>query len=218
MWLRLTRIGIKVILSTYLAQPVVQILMEIKVIEETVEALKDYGRVSIAFRVETRFRVDEIDNGLGGFRLIEERVDPPYVKDYDGDKGEGPTRWRNQWDIDHWGVLSVFHGNQRVGGAVVAYDTKDVLMLEGRKDLAALWDIRVHPDFRGKGIGAKLFQRAVDWAKSRNCRDFKVETQNINVPACRFYAKRGCKLGAINRYAYPNHINEVELIWRMSIG
>jgi len=192
--------------------------MEIKVIEETVEALKDYGQVSIAFRVETRFRVDEIDNGLGGFRLVEERVHPPYVKDYDGDKGEGPTRWRNQWNIDHWGVLSAFYGNQRVGGAVVAYDTKNVFILEGRKDLAALWDIRVHPDFRGKGIGAKLFQRAVDWAKSRNCQDFKVATQNINVPACRFYAKGGCKLGAINRYAYSNHINEVELIWRMSIG
>ena len=55
--------------------------MEIKVIEETVEALKDYGRVSIAFRVETQFRVDEIDNGFGGFRLVEERVHLPYVKD-----------------------------------------------------------------------------------------------------------------------------------------
>ena len=192
--------------------------MEIKVIEETVEALKDYGRVSIAFRVETQFRGDEIDNGFGGFRLVEERVHLPYVKDYDCDKGEGPTRWRNQWNIDHWGVLSAFNGNQRVGGAVVAYDTEGVFMLEGRKDLAVLWDMRVHPDFRGKGIGAKLFQRAVNWAKSRNCRNFKVETQNINVPACRFYATCGCKLGAINRYAYPNHINEVQLIWHMSIG
>ena len=192
--------------------------MEIKVVEETVEALKDYSRVSIAFQVETRFRVDEIDNGLGGFRLVEENVHPPYVKDYDCEKGEGPTRWRNRWNIDHWGVLSAFYENQRVGGAVVAYDTKNVFMLEARKDLAVLWDIRVHPNFRGKGIGAQLFKRAVSWAKSRNCCDLKIETQNINVPACRFYAKRGCKLGAINRYAYPNHINEVELIWRMSIG
>ncbi len=40
-----------------------------------------------------------------------------------------------------------------------------------------------------------------------------VETQNINVPACLFYAKHGFYLGAINRYAYAELPDEVELIW-----
>ncbi|MBI1928885.1 GNAT family N-acetyltransferase [Candidatus Poribacteria bacterium] len=191
--------------------------MAIKILEETVDALKDYGQVSIAFRVDTRFRVEPVDHGLGGFLLVEEKVEPPYVKDYDSDKGEGPTRWRKRWNIEHWGVLSAFDGDWRVGGVVVAYDTEGVFMLEGRKDLAVVWDIRIHPDYRGCGIGSQLFERAVNWARARRCRHLKVETQNINVPACRFYAKQGCELRAIDRYAYPDYPDEVQLIWYMSI-
>jgi hypothetical protein len=41
----------------------------------------------------------------------------------------------------------------------------------------------------------------------------KAETQNINVPACRLYAKHGFVLGVINRYAYAALPDEVELIW-----
>jgi hypothetical protein len=72
--------------------------MAIKILEETIDALEDYSRVPIAFLVERRFRVESVDKGLGGFLLVEEKVHPPYVKDYDSDKGEGPTRWRKQWN------------------------------------------------------------------------------------------------------------------------
>ena len=41
----------------------------------------------------------------------------------------------------------------------------------------------------------------------------KAETQNINVPACRLYAKHGFALGAINRHAYTELPDEVELVW-----
>jgi hypothetical protein len=40
-----------------------------------------------------------------------------------------------------------------------------------------------------------------------------VETQNINVPACRFYARMRCTLGAIHRYAYPDLPGEAQLLW-----
>ena len=187
--------------------------MEITLVEETTDALKEYGRVPIAFRVESRLRLDPVGNGLGGLLLAEEEVQPPYLKDYDSERGEVPARWREQWDIAHWGVLSAFGGGRRVGCTVIAYDTEQVRGLEGRKDLAALWDIRVDPGFRRQGIGSKLFERAVEWARSRGCRWFKVETQNINVPACRFYAKQGCMLGAIHRYAYPDRPEEAQLVW-----
>ncbi|MFZ4395340.1 MAG: GNAT family N-acetyltransferase [Kiritimatiellia bacterium] len=50
-------------------------------------------------------------------------------------------------------------------------------------------------------------------SRRRKCRRLKVETQNINVPACRFYTKHGFTLGAINRYAYTEFPDEIELIW-----
>ena len=58
----------------------------------------------------------------------------------------------------------------------------------------------VRPDHRRRGVASKLFGAAVEWARERGCKQFKVETQNINVGACRFYQKQGCKLGAINLY------------------
>ncbi len=190
--------------------------MAIDIVEESAEALKDYSRISIAFLVESRLRLEIIRNGLGGFNLIEEKVAHPYGKDYD--HFEPPISWPQKWDISKWGILSAFDGKTRVGGAAIAYDTQNVFMLEERKDLAALWDIRIQPDFRGREIGTKLFQHAVDWARARNCRYLKIETQNINVPACRFYAKQGCVLGSINRFAYPDLPDEVQLIWYKGIG
>ena len=192
--------------------------MQVRIVEESIDVLADYSRVSIAFQVEKRFRVDPMDDGLGGLLLREEKVEPSYLKDYDIPPGEGPVRWTKRWDISHWGILSAYDRNARVGGAVIAHDTEGVDMLEGSKDIAALWDIRVQPSYRGQGVGMKLFQRAVDWAGDRGCRLLKVETQNINVSACRFYLRQGCELGAINRFAYHELPQEVQLIWYRRLG
>ena len=68
-------------------------------------------------------------------------------------------------------------------------------MLDRRADLLVLWDIRVNPDCRGQGVGSALFQQAEAWGRAHGCRQLKVETQNINVNACRFYRAMGCELG-----------------------
>jgi GNAT superfamily N-acetyltransferase len=86
-------------------------------------------------------------------------------------------------------------------------------MLEGRRDLAVLWDIRVLSDARGGGIGSALFGAAEKWAESRGYRQLKVETQNINAPGCRFYERQGCMLRAIRHFAYPNLPEEIQMLW-----
>jgi hypothetical protein len=40
-----------------------------------------------------------------------------------------------------------------------------------------------------------------------------IETQNINVVACRFYARQGCALRTVNHMAYAEFPNEVQLLW-----
>jgi hypothetical protein len=62
-------------------------------------------------------------------------------------------------------------------------------------------------------VGTVLFQAAERWAASRGARWLKVETQNINVPACRFYARQGCVLGGLHRFAYSSLPDEVQLLW-----
>ena len=91
-------------------------------------------------------------------------------------------------------------------------------MLEGRDDLAVLWDIRVSPKHRGQGIGRRLMDRVASWARVRQCRWLKIETQNTNVPVCRFYASCGCRLGGIHPGAYTDLPDEVMLLWYLDLA
>ncbi|MEO9180560.1 MAG: GNAT family N-acetyltransferase, partial [Acidimicrobiales bacterium] len=101
---------------------------------------------------------------------------------------------------------------ERVGGAVIAFKTPAIHMLEGA-EMAELWDLRVLPTERSRGVGSALFTAAEAWCRQRGCRELKVETQNINVPACQFYAHMGCTLGAIDLHAYSELGEEVQLDW-----
>jgi GNAT superfamily N-acetyltransferase len=186
--------------------------MSIEIVEQSEAVLPEYSRVPIAFRVESRFRIEVLQRGLGGLLFVEEAV-TPYVKDYDAITGEGPSHWLKRWDLSTWGFLCAFDDSRLIGGAALAWRTPGLNDLEGRDDLAVLWDLRVHPDYRGQGVGHRLFTRTTAWASERQCNGLKVETQNINVPACRFYARQGCELGAINRYAYDEAMDEIQMIW-----
>ena len=191
--------------------------MCVKIIEEPVARLAEHGQVPIAYEVTSRLRPDPVEGGLGGIALVEEPVDPPYVKDYDATSEEGPARWLGRWDMSSWGLLAAYVEDQRLGGVLLTRRTPWVHMLEGRDDLAVMWDLRVHPDHRGTGVGRCLFEASVDWARRHRCTELKIETQNTNVPACRFYARQGCRLGAIVSNAYEEFPDEIMLIWRLPL-
>lgn len=188
---------------------------QIEITDEPVTpaTLLEYCKVPISFTVASRYRVEPVRNGLGGWTLTEEPVPRPYTKDYDLIVGERPGDWATRFDVSCWGMLSVFAGRDRIGGAVIAFKAPGVRMLEGRSDLAVLWDMRVHPEYRRQGIGRRLFPRIATWAAAQRCRELKVETQNVNVPACKYYARMGCELPAIHPDAYPDLPDEVQLLW-----
>lgn len=174
--------------------------------------LPNHAQVPIAFAVDRTLAVSLRSDGLGGILLDERLVDSPYVKNHDDD-GEDPTRWPERFDTSHWGLIAAHDGDRRVGGAVIAFQSADVWMLEGRADLAALWDLRVLPEVRNMGVGSQLFHAVQDWARVRGCRQLKIETQNNNVVASHFYRRMGCTLGGINRFAYPANPHEAQLLW-----
>ena len=191
--------------------------MAIEIIEETAKTLPEYAQMPIAFTVRSRYRVEPILGGLGGLALVEEAVSP-YVKDYDTIPGEGPLHWQALWDLSNWGILIALEGLERVGGAVIVWRTPGFGCREDRNDVATLLDLRVIPELRGRGIGSMLFEKAIDWAGSRGCRRMKIETQNINVPACRFYERQGCGLVAIDRCAYGPELDEALLLWSLDLS
>ncbi|MEP7000211.1 MAG: GNAT family N-acetyltransferase [bacterium] len=182
----------------------------IEIIEEPLATLAHYSDVRTAFEVSSVFDISQGD----GFVLSERAVAPRHIKDYDAVESERPANWTSRFDLTNWGVLSAYVNGQRVGGAALAFDSIGPELLEGREDTAVLWDIRVGPEARGRGIGATLFRAAEDWARARGCAAMEIETQNNNVPACKFYAKQGCTLSSINPDAYPDFPDEVQMIWR----
>lgn len=186
---------------------------DLEVLDEPLSLLLEHSRIPIAFVVDRIFDVEDVEGGVRGLTLSERELATPYEKDYDAIEGEGPTRWAHRFDLSNWGLLGVHADGQRVGGAVVAFNTPGVHMLEERSDIAVLWDLRVVPKWRRQGAGAKLFGATESWARGRGCSWLKVETQNVNVAACRFYSRQGCVLGAINRFAYRNFPEEVQLLW-----
>lgn len=180
---------------------------------ESSAILDQYAQVPMAFESDVILEVSVVDGGLGGIVLQERRLEIPFQKDYDAVEGEGPQSWSHHFDLTNWGFLAARKNGDLIGGAAVAFNTPGVQMLEGRQDLAVLWDIRVAPDHQGCGIGHRLFKAAEDWALARMCRTLKVETQNNNVAACFFYRRQGCGLGAIHRFAYPAFPEEIQLLW-----
>ncbi len=188
-----------------------------EIVEIIPSRLDDYARIPIAFEVRTALDLELVQSGLGGI-LLHERPVSPYLKDYD--LLDSPLNWPRQFDLKNWGLFLALDGLEPLGGAAVAWNTNGVHMLEGRSDLAVLWDIRVLPHRRGQGIGTQLFRRAAAWSKTRGCIQMKIETQNINVSACRFYAAQGAQLGDIRRFAYraePLVAHETQLNWYLEL-
>jgi len=184
--------------------------MMIETADVSSRLLVAYAAVPIAFEVTSVLSARRAADQ--SFVLTEHALESPYVKDYDA-IGDGPLDWAARFDTSQWVLFVAQAEGRSLGGATVAFGTSGLDMLEGRRDLAVLWDIRVAPSARRRGVGRALFDAAVDWALARGCRELKVETQNINVVACRFYAALGCELRVVREDAYPRCQGEAEFLW-----
>lgn len=184
-------------------------------------SFSQYDTIDMLVHVSSYYRIDKINHGLGGF-LFEETPCIPFVKDFDANL---PLRnfasaQAAQFDTTFWGFFMAFDDAKAVGGAMVAARTKDVHMLSGRNELAVLWDIRVSDAYKHRGIGQTLFDMAVDWARREGFAQLKIECQNNNVPAVKFYHKQGAVLAGVDEYAYfnePAYRHEVQLLWMLDL-
>jgi ribosomal protein S18 acetylase RimI-like enzyme len=193
--------------------------MGIEIVPANLEYLSVCSTIPMSLEIKSRYAVERL-RGESGFRLKEENVHPPQFFDYDVIDGEGPTRWLKRFDTSAWRIFLIRQNGKAIGAATVAVTTPHVFMLDGREDMTVLWDIRVRPEFRHTGIGTKLFSEAAKFSKSIGFRQLKVETQNINVPACKFYTKQRCHLGGINFYQYtqnPLTTDQIQLLWYLDL-
>jgi GNAT superfamily N-acetyltransferase len=181
--------------------------MIVDVAQDGQSVLVEYATISIAFEV-----CEVMDVVLEPRLRLAPRAVSPWMKDYDALDG-GPLSWPARFDLRHWTFFTSRAGGGLVGGAAVVHRAPDIDLLEHRDEVALLWDFRVAPSARHAGVGRALIEAVDAWARSHEASWLEVETQNINAPACRFYAANGFELRAANPDAYPGLPNEVQLLW-----
>jgi ribosomal protein S18 acetylase RimI-like enzyme len=95
--------------------------------------------------------------------------------------------------------------------------------LAGRIKMMKWWnqfgyveDLVVNPEYRGEGIGRKLLEHGIQWARENNFPGVMLETQDDNVPACTLYQSCGFVLSGFDHNVYKA-INpttkEIALYW-----
>lgn len=183
------------------------------IVEESADRLTEYAAVPIGFSVAEMFDENGVAALVRGGPAAPISVATPYVKDYDAYPDNGPTNWSGRFDTSRWTILAAYCGTQRVAGAVIIVDDPKVDLLRDCSSCALLWDIRVAPNMRGQGIGSALLGAAESAARQRGARAVRVETQQVNVPACRFYLRHGFRLERATRDGYADLPGEVQLLW-----
>lgn len=62
--------------------------------------------------------------------------------------------------------------------------------------------LEVAARYRGGGTGTALIRQAIRWAKDRDLAGLRLETQDNNLMACRFYLKQGFQVGGVDYLRY----------------
>lgn len=179
--------------------------------------LGKYDKIPMIVQVKSILALEKIENGFGGIVFKETPVNE-YIKDLG--KYEHATKSADEFDITNWAFFMAFADEEAIGAATVVSKTENIHMLDGRDDMSVLWDIRVDNRYKHQGVGTKLFSMATEWSKSKGFKQMKIECQNNNVVACRFYHKHGAALGKIDEYAYygdEDDDKEVQLIWYLDL-
>ena len=177
-----------------------------------------YDKIPMIVNVKSHFKIEKVDRGLGGFRFVETSVEP-YERNFCLGEDACVGRWK-RWDLSGRAFFMAFDGEHPIGAAAVASRTEGANMLDDRNDLAALWDLRVDCEYKRRGVGRKLFEMVVEWAKAQGLAQLKIECQHNNVPAVRFYHKQGAVLSTVDEYAYynePEYRHEIQMIWFLDL-
>ncbi|WP_336786677.1 GNAT family N-acetyltransferase [Paenibacillus sp. MMO-177] len=147
--------------------------------------ISDYNNSNESFLVTGRI-VPKFEKDC--WTYTEEIFSEPYMKQYEND------------DIDD----SYIKDSEK---AVFFYYADDKCI--GRIKLRSNWngfalveDIGISGSWRQQGIGTRLLEKAVEWAKQHHQIGLMLETQDINLSACRFYASNHFIIGGLDTMLY----------------
>ena len=160
--------------------------------------LKDINKANQPFEVIGKINPTFAN---GTWRYTEERYERPYTKAYPDDTWD----YAAYMDNPDKTIFLAYSGAECIGQIVLRRDWNRYAFIE---------DICVARQARGNGVGSALIQKAAEWAESSSLMGLALETQDNNLLACRFYAKCGFVIGAVNTMLYRNFGNgEFAVFW-----
>jgi Acetyltransferases len=160
--------------------------------EINIDNIKDVYKPSQSFRVIGRLSLSLQD---GKWTSSEELYNEPYEKIYT-DKDEESEENYAEYIENPDKTVFLYYGNQECVGRV--------RIRRNWNRYAFIEDIAVAESGRGKGIGSALIEKAIEWAKQKELYGLMLETQDVNLLACRFYRKTGFEIGAVDTMLYSN--------------
>ncbi|EAZ85239.1 GNAT family N-acetyltransferase [Lysinibacillus sp. FSL M8-0216] len=168
------------------------------IIKMTPSTMKDFNKSNDGFIVSGKIIPTYKDKV---WTFTEEICSVPYFKKYEEDEID----LSYIEDIEK-AVFFYYIDNSCVG---------QIKMCSNWNGYALIEDIAVAKDYRKNGVGTALLNKAIEWAKERNCCGLMLETQDINVSACHFYAKNQFVIGAVDTMLYSNFptANELAIFW-----
>lgn len=159
----------------------------------------DLNRCNGAFTVNSKL-ILRAENEVLSYTVVPVE---PYTKEYP----------HSEIDLDTYlteedkGIYIVYCDGQVAGQLMLSHNWNGFAYID---------EIIVDAAFRRSGVGRALMQRAIEWAKSKALPGIMLETQDINVAACRFYQRCGFELGGFDRNLYRGQepqCAEIALFW-----
>lgn len=186
-----------ILCKEFLSYFIVKLILKIKSVNKL--NLQLVNKIDSTFTVESKLKLS-LHNNKFSFDI--EKI-TPYTKSYIYPETDYSKYVGNENKI----IFFAFENEILTG---------QIMILKYWNSYCYINDIRISKDHRGKGIGKALIEKAIEWAKSKNCIGLEAETQDVNVNACRFYEKMGFILGGVNMFKYRSsekEKNEIALNW-----
>lgn len=161
--------------------------------------LDDFNRCDGEFKIDSRLRLRFIENRFE-YDIIPES---PRLKRYPSEN----LNPQDYIDSSHQAVYLAYFENNLAG---------QIILRTNWNHFGYIQDLVVDQAFRRRGIGRALLGRAKTWAAERDLPGLMLETQDVNVPACRLYQSYGFTLSGFDQYLYRGldpSTTEVALYW-----
>lgn len=150
------------------------------------------------FTSESYLDVEVARDGLETVvRLVERPFDQPFHKQI-GYRYDLDELARTRQRLEEGESLQLVA--ERAGRLIAIVEVEP----EHWRNTAIIWVLFVDANHRGQGLGRRLFERALAWARRNDVRALVLETQTNNVPALRFYQRLGFRVCGLDTQFYTN--------------